>query len=251
MTPATRFDGTATVVPARPSEPGVLALVGRGDLPFTPLHRVPLYLHALRALVDASTPTVVLVVGPGDELRVGAEVGRTGLPARVLTADAWWAQLRHDPPGSLLVHDPLCPLAPAAFLRSVRGAGDPSVSRVAYRPVTDTVKTVVDGRIHGTIDREGLGALISPCLVASPVLAAAVASDDPPPLDDFALLVGWLHARGPVDLVKGPSMASRVDDPSAVNLLECVDEIGRRVRSGPGIAGLAGSPSDGAGTGTR
>jgi hypothetical protein len=100
--------------------------------------------------------------------------------------------------------------------------------------VTDTVKTVVDERIHGTIDREGLAALIAPVLVAAPVLHGAVVAGDEPPLADFGELLGWLRARGPVELVKGPSLARRVDDASAVNLLECVDEVGRRVHTGPG-----------------
>ena len=72
--------------------------------------------------------------------------------------------------GSLLVHDPLCPLTSAEFLAEVRRAGHhkPGVSLAAFRPVTDTVKTVVDERIHGTIAREGLAALLAPVLVVRP-----------------------------------------------------------------------------------
>jgi 2-C-methyl-D-erythritol 4-phosphate cytidylyltransferase len=213
---------------------------------------VPLYLHALRALADASSADVGLVVGADDQSRVRDEVARAGLPAHVFTAATWWAWLRREPPGSLLVHDPLCPLASAEFLTSVRrgSAVHPQVSRVAFRPVTDTVKTVVEGRIQGTIDREGLAALISPCLIAPTVLAAAVAADDEPPLNDFAELVGWLRQRGQVELVRGPSLARRVDDASAVNLLECVDEIARRVRAEPGIPGRADGLTAGSGPGT-
>ena len=43
-------------------------------------------------------------------------------------------------------------------------------------------------------------------------------------------LVGWLRERGPVELVVAPAIARRVDDASAVNLLESIDELGRRVR---------------------
>lgn len=248
----TALGDAGTPGPAAYAEHGVLALAGRGDLPFASLHRVPLYLHALRALVDASSEDVVLVVGADDRPRVRDEVARTGLSVRVLTEATWWAHLRRERPGSLLVHDSLCPLASAEFLASVRrgSAMHPEVSRVAFRPVTDTVKTVVDERIQGTIDREGLAALISPCLVASTVLAAAVAADDEPPLHDFAELVGWLRQRGPVELVKGPSLARRVDDASAVNLLECVDEIARRVRIEPGIPGQANELTAESGPGT-
>jgi hypothetical protein len=47
-------------------------------------------------------------------------------------------------------------------------------------------------------------------------------------------LVAWLRERGPVELVTAPSLARRVDDASAVNLLECVDELRRQVTGGPG-----------------
>ena len=65
----------------------------------------------------------------------------------------------------LLVHDALCPLASTDFIRGVRqqAAASPELSVLAYRPVTDTVKTVVDSRIQGTIDREGLAALVHLC----------------------------------------------------------------------------------------
>ena len=62
--------------------------------------------------------------------------------------------------------------------------------------MTDTVKTVVDERIHGTIDREGLAALIAPVLVAGSVVRGAVAAGDEPPLENFGDLLGWLRSQG-------------------------------------------------------
>lgn len=214
----------------------VLAVAGRDDLPFAPLHGVPLYLHALRSLVAASPEGVSVVVAAEHEHRVRAEVTGAGLSTPVLASVTWWAETGPRLAGSLLVHDPLCPLTSAEFLAEVRRAGHrrPGVSLAAFRPVTDTVKTVVDERIHGTIDREGLAALIAPVLIAAPVLRGAVAAGDEPPLANFGELLSWLRSRGPVELVKGPSLARRVDDASAVNLLECVDEVGRRVHTEPG-----------------
>jgi 2-C-methyl-D-erythritol 4-phosphate cytidylyltransferase len=214
----------------------VLAVAGRDDLPFAPLHGVPLYLHALRSLVAASPEGVSVVVGAEHEHRVRDELTVAGLSTPVLASATWWAETGPKLTGSLLVHDPLCPLTSAEFLAEVRRAGHhkPGVSLAAFRPVTDTVKTVVDERIHGTIDREGLAALIAPVLIAAPVLRGAVAAGDEPPLSNFGELLSWLRSRGPVELVKGPSLARRVDDASAVNLLECVDEVGRRVHTEPG-----------------
>jgi 2-C-methyl-D-erythritol 4-phosphate cytidylyltransferase len=230
------------------SMPAVLAMAGHGWLPHAPLHRSPLYLHALQALCAAGDHDVVLAVDEADLGRVTEEVRRSGLTATVHAGAGWWERLREaDPSGGLLVHDALCPLASADFIRGMRrdAADDPEASVLAYRPVTDTVKTVLDSRIHGTIDREGLAALVSPAVVAPAVLTAALEADDRPPVDDFARLAAWLRARGRVELVRAPSLARRVDDASAVNLLECVDELARRVRREPGAV------TDAAGPGTR
>src|SRR5687767_10539232 len=150
----------------------ILAVAGRDDLPFAPLHGVPLYLHALRSLVAASPEGVSVVVAPEHEHRVRAEVIAAGLSTPVLASATWWAATGPKLAGSLLVHGPLCPLTSAEFLAEVRRDGHhkPGVSLAAFRPVTDTVKTVVDERIHGTIDREGLAALIAPVLIAASVL---------------------------------------------------------------------------------
>lgn len=216
--------------------PGLLAMAGRDGLPYASLHRAPLYLHALRSLAASGAVELVVAVDEADLDRVVREVRHAGLTAEVRAGTGWWDELRQrDTSGGLLVHDALCPLASADFLRSVRteAAGRPDASLLAYRPVTDTVKTVVDSRIQGTIDREGLAALVSPAVVAPRVLADAVAAGDRPPVDDFARLAGWLRDRGEVELVRAPSLARRVDDASSVNLLECVDELARRTRREP------------------
>lgn len=213
--------------------PAVLAVAGRGRLPYAPLHNVPLYLHALKALVAAAGHHLVVAVDEADRQRVAAEVREAGVVADVRAGAAWWEGVRSlDVSSGLLVHDPLCPLASADFIRGVRRAAlaCPEQSVLAYRPVTDTVKTVVDSRIQGTIDREGLAALVSPGVVGPRVLAAALDDGAPPPIDDFARLAGWLRARGEVELIRAPSLARRVDDASSVNLLECVDELSRKVR---------------------
>lgn len=228
--------------------PALLAMAGRGRLPYASLHRSPLYLHALQALAGAGGHDVVVTVDEADRVRVTDEVRRAGVVADVRVGAGWWDRVREsDGAAGLLVHDALCPLASADFIRGLRRDADldPESSLLAYRPVTDTVKTVLDSRIHGTIDREGLAALVSPAVVAPGVLIAASEADDRPPVHDFAQLAAWLRARGRVELVRAPSLARRVDDASAVNLLECVDELARRVRHEPGAV------TDAAGRGTR
>jgi len=230
--------------------PALLAMSGRGRLPYASLHRLPLYLHALQALAASGDYELMVAVDESDHERVTREVRRAGLVADVRAGDGWWLRLREADTGStgLLVHDALCPLTSADFIRGVRqdASAHPEASLLAYRPVTDTVKIVVDERIQGTIDREGLAALVSPALVAPGVLTTALASDDPPPVDDFAQLAGWLRQRGELELVRAPSLARRVEDASAVNLLECVDELARQVRE----PGAVGAVTDAAGPGT-
>ena len=138
-----------------------------------------------------------------------------------MTAAQWWAgrAARAD-----LVHDALCPLAPAALLREV-AAGPPERAVAAYRPVTDTVKTARDDRIEGTIDRDRLGIVVAPVLIPRDLGVG-----EPPPPLDLARMVDWLRARTTVDLVRSPSLARRVHDLGSVALLECVDEMARRVR---------------------
>lgn len=241
----------------RPAEmPAVLALGGRGPLPYVALHRAPLYLHALKALAASGDLDLVVAVDEADLRRVEVEVRHAGVVAVVRAGAGWWEDLRSrdaSADAGLLVHDALCPLAAADFIRDVRreASDRPEASVLAYRPVTDTVKTVVESRIHDTIDREGLAALVSPAVVAPGVLAAALAADDIPPIDDFARLAGWLRARGTVELVRAPSLARRVDDASSVNLLECVDELARQVRHGHPAEHAAVAANDAAGPGTR
>ena len=214
----------------------MLVLGDRGTLPFEALHGESLYLHGLRALVEAFPVEATVTVDADVLTRVQAEVDDVGIGARVVTSNDWWEELARRPAHDLVVHDALCPLTTAQFLRDVaaRVVERPGCSLMSFRPVTDTTKTVVDGQISGTIDRRGLAALMSPAVVPASVLAGAISADQIPPLSDFAELATWLRALGDLELVRAPSMARRVDDASAVNLLECLDEVGRRVHVEPG-----------------
>ena len=140
---------------------------------------------------------------------------------RSATAAQWWSGRAAR---AELVHDALCPLAPAALLTEV-AAGPPERAVAAYRPVTDTVKTARDDRIEGTIDRDRLGIVVAPVLIPR-----GLGVGEPPPPLDLARMVDWLRARTTVDLVRSPSLARRVHDLGSVALLECVDEMARRVR---------------------
>ncbi|WP_151084332.1 2-C-methyl-D-erythritol 4-phosphate cytidylyltransferase [Nocardioides cynanchi] len=218
----------------------VVPLDGRGTLVFEPLHDEPLYLFAVRTLTRVCDEIVVRVEADQAD-RVRSEVAGLGSAVQVLSSGPWWDEVRGAGAGPLLVHDPLCPLTPDDLLSSLlEQASSGSTSYAAVRPVTDTVKTAASGRITGTIDREGLVSLASPAVIAASVLEAA---DGPPPLDDLAHLVTWLRARGDLELVHAPSLARRVDDVSAVHLLECVDELGRQLRQARRTPTVSGGPA--------
>ena len=202
---------------------GVVPLESRGTLPLVDLHGEPMFLHPVRALLDAGVVDHVVVTAD-DPGAAEPFVRRRRLDVEVAEAGAWWATAagRSVP---VVLADPLCPLLPADFVARVVREADGEAA-AGYRPVTDTVKTVVDQRIAGTLDRDKLA------VVASPVVVPASLVAERPPAHDFALLAAWLRRRGGLHLVKAPSMARRVGDESAVRVLECLDELGRRVQEG-------------------
>jgi len=198
-------------------------LEGRGPLPFVDLHHEPLFLHAVRALLDVEplAGRVIVTAEPDRVDQAASALERADLDVPVQDAERWWA--RRTGRLTVLLHDPLCPLVPAWFLAGCLEG--PGADLVAFRPVTDTIKTVIDERIVDTLDRDRFG------IVASPVVFDHDEGDDrPASTEDFAALAAWLRGRGAVRLRKAPSLGRRVDDPSAVNLLECMDEMAHAVR---------------------
>ncbi len=146
-----------------------------------------------------------------------AEAALAGAGIPVVPADMTWASLQ-GADVAFVVHDPLCPLTPASFLaRAVDVAAATGDVVVGYRPVTDTIKTVTDGSVGGTVDREALVALTSP-LVLPPGVVAKL--PDWPDTSDLADLVVSLSTRFPVRFLEAGSLGRRVADASALRLLE-------------------------------
>jgi 2-C-methyl-D-erythritol 4-phosphate cytidylyltransferase len=93
---------------------------------------------------------------------------------------------------------------------------------VGCRPVTDTIKTVTDGKVGGTVDRERLLAVASPIVLPPHVVAALTQWPD---AADFAELVTALRERFPVRFVEVPPLGRRVDDRSALHVLAAAAEM--------------------------
>jgi len=123
--------------------------------------------------------------------------------------------------GAYVVLDPLCPLVPAAFVADlvdrVRATG---IAHAGVRPVTDTTKTMRDGLVGETVDRESLYQLVSPVVLPSPV--------EPP-----ATLVELVVGLDEVVFVEGPPLARRIKDLSDLRLLEALAEASPRAPRPP------------------
>jgi hypothetical protein len=183
-----------------------------------------MFVHAVRGLAGAAgIERVVVTTAAAQHDTVRRMVARVRPDVEVADGSLWWP--RASAHARLVLADPLCPLLPSGFVARLLADRPRDAVVAGYRPVTDTVKTVVDQQIVGTIDRDTLA------IVASPVVLPGHAfAGEAPPVHDFALLATWLRKRGDLELRKAPSMARRVGDESALRVLECLDELGRRVQ---------------------
>lgn len=179
-----------------PQPVGVVVDSGRGSLAFALIHGEPLVACAAWAMGEANIRLLDLTT-PWDDVR------EAGAP--------------------LVWHDALCPMAPPDFLAEcVRRAVAEGVVVVGVRPVTDTVKAVLDDAggplVGATVDRELLAAVASPIVL--PATVAALGADWPSP--DFARAVTDLRALGQVVLVDAPASARRVTTLADVRALEAL-----------------------------
>jgi 2-C-methyl-D-erythritol 4-phosphate cytidylyltransferase len=173
---------------------GLVPLDGRGSMPFALLHGESLVAVASWALGEA-----------------GVEL---------LDFTAAWADVQARG-AALVVHDPLCPGTPVAFLvEAVTTASRGEAVVAGVRPVTDTVKDVDDrGLLGGTVDRADLVAVVSPVVLPAAVVAAL---PELPDTGDLADLVAALGQDHPVVYLEAPPAARRVSDPSDLRLLEAL-----------------------------
>jgi 2-C-methyl-D-erythritol 4-phosphate cytidylyltransferase len=176
---------------------GVVPLAGRGSLPFALVHGESLVAAATWALGEAGME--VFDLGTTFEQVRGA-----GRP--------------------LVVHDPLCPLTPPAFLReAVAECHATGAVVVGVRAVTDTVKeyddapgTAAAGRLGRTHAREELMTVVSPVVLPAAVLEVL----EEPDVADLAVWVGELARRFPVRFLPAPALARRVVSTDDLALLE-------------------------------
>lgn len=153
---------------------------------------------------------VAALAGWCEPLQVGPSGLDPALPLEQLCADA----------ERIVVHDPLCPLLPAAVLAGCAASLQPGEAVVGVRPVTDTVKRVSDGWLGATLERDALAVLASPVVFAPELvqplsLLLPTAGD----LGDLAALVGALGGLCTLRGVEVPSAGRRVSDAEDLVLL--------------------------------
>jgi 2-C-methyl-D-erythritol 4-phosphate cytidylyltransferase len=171
---------------------GTVVDEGRGNLPYALIHGESLAAAAAWALGEAGVTAV--------------DLGTT-----------WEGLVDSGEP--FVLHDPLCPMTPPAFIADcVAHAVARGCVVVGVRPVTDTVKVVADGMVGETVDREALVAVASPVVLP----AGVVASLDGLPSTDFVALVDALRRRYPVELVEAPPAARRVGSVEDLRVLEAL-----------------------------
>jgi 2-C-methyl-D-erythritol 4-phosphate cytidylyltransferase len=175
-----------------PEPLGVVPLDGRGSLPFALVHGESLVAAASWALTTA-----------------GAKLFDYGVPFAGV----------QDTGQMLVIHDPLCPLTPAAFLEeAIAESVRTGAVVVGVRPVTDTVKEYDGERLGATIDRDELICVTSPVVLP----AAVVAALDELPTDDLAELVALLTQRFPVRHLPAPPLGRRVVDEADLEVLSAL-----------------------------
>jgi 2-C-methyl-D-erythritol 4-phosphate cytidylyltransferase len=183
-----------------PDALGVVLVDDRGSLPFTLVHGEALVAAAAWALGESG----VLAVDLGTE----------------------WSGLV-DSGEPVVLHDSLCPMTPPDFLaRCLLDAVEHQRVVVGVRPVSDTVKQVVDGFVGATLDRDELVRVCSPVVLPPAVVAALdLGAAD---LADLAALTATLRDRFPVHLREAPPEARRVESADDVAVLEALTTLSDR-----------------------
>ncbi len=172
-----------------PEPLGVVPIDGRGSLPFALVHDESLVAAASWALTTA-----------------GAKLYDYDIPFSGI----------QDTGQMLVIHDPLCPLTPAAFIgEAIEESVQTSAVVVGVRPVTDTVKEYVDERLGATVDRDELMSVTSPVVLP----ATVVAELDELAINDLPAFVDALTKRFPVRFLPAPALGRRIADESDLEVL--------------------------------
>jgi 2-C-methyl-D-erythritol 4-phosphate cytidylyltransferase / 2-C-methyl-D-erythritol 2,4-cyclodiphosphate synthase len=170
---------------------------------FLPLAGLPVIRHAALALSRAGA----LIQPVGDPaLIASALAGIAHLPpvpggdTRQDSVRAGLEALAPHHPSVVLVHDAARPVIPPGTIPALLAALETAEGAIPAVPVADTLKRGADGRIAGTVARDGLFRAQTPQAFRFPLLLALHRAAAPGATDDAAILEAAGHA---VALVAG------------------------------------------------
>jgi 2-C-methyl-D-erythritol 4-phosphate cytidylyltransferase len=149
----------------------------------------PLLAHALSTACQADPAELVLVVAaerldaaaalaPHARVVPGGARRRDSVANGVAACRAEW----------VAIHDAARALAPARLFADGLAAAQPRGAAVPVMPVVDTIKRVVDGRVHGTLDRAAHALVQTPQVFRRDLLLEALASTDQDVSDEATLV---------------------------------------------------------------
>lgn len=243
---------------------GVRAADPASPLPkqYRELAGVPVLTHTLRALL--AHPQIALVrcvIHPDDadlyaaaapsDPRIGAPV--PGGASRQASVRLGLEALAADAPDVVLIHDGVRPFLTTALTDRLIAALEETDGAIPALPVTDTIKRVApDGRVTGTVAREGLWSVQTPQAFRFPEILEghrAAAASDPDRFTDDASIAEWAGLS--VAVVEGDPMNRKlttaadfaVAAPSAPPLPQMETRVGSGYdvhRFGPGTSVIIG-----------
>ncbi len=190
----------------------VVPVARAGSLALAELAGEPLLLRALSTVSAAGLDPVVVT----DDLASVRPVLRDTAPL-VAIADL---AASVGTSGTLLVHDPLCPLTPPALLVSMSELGADGAAAVAVLAITDTVKTTTGDVVTATIDRAAVAAVASPFVGPTELVMRAAGT-----VLDLPGLVRRLWGQVPIELVAADAQCARVSEASELDLLSSVHQV--------------------------
>jgi len=201
-----------------PGSPGAIVLLGSLATRLACVSEYAEHVPALGTVVDQERGSLPFALIHGESLIAcaGWALGDSGVTPVDFSVTWTGIQAAEEP---FVLHDVLCPMAPASFLAScLATAVETDTVVIGFRPVTDTVKEVAGGFVGATVDRSTLRQIASPIVLP----AAVVAALDDLPSHDFVVLATALAERFPVTWVEAPPQARRVSTADELLVLEAL-----------------------------
>lgn len=201
------------------------------DKLLVPLDGIPVLARSVMALLAAESVSGVMIACRPEKQAVYEAVIRDCQPAKPVRFAGGGRDRRESVYNGVLalpveteivaVHDAARPLiAPGLVEAAVRRVREGVPGCIVGVPIRDTVKTVAEDRISGTVDRSLLWRAQTPQVFLKSVLLAAVQAvpEDTPVTDDAQLLE--LAGLGPVHLLEGDERNLKITTPQDVAMAE-------------------------------